>query len=92
MYDFSVLLVDGIPLVLVIFGLVEFVKSLGLSGKVLTVVSLVLGLLVGFAYRFTIITPQTFADWFSAIVFGLALGLTASGIYDFVNGRFPKAP
>jgi len=84
--------IDGIPLVIVIFGLVEFIKSLGLKGKALTVVSLLLGLAFGITYRLTLAIPQDFAGWFSAAVFGLALGLVASGLYDFINDRFPKAP
>ena len=31
-----------------------------------------------------------FNGWFVLVVFGLALGLTASGFYDFANKRFPK--
>ena len=37
MFDFSTLLVKGIPLIVVIFGLVEFCKSLGLKGRRLAV-------------------------------------------------------
>ena len=92
MYDFTTLLIDGIPLVLVVFGLVEFIKKMGLTGKVLTVCSLLLGMLLGIAYRLTLIIPMTFADWFSAIVFGLALGLVASGLYNFANERLPRMP
>jgi hypothetical protein len=36
--------------------------------------------------------PMMFAGWFSVVIFGLALGLVASGFYDFANSRFPKAP
>jgi hypothetical protein len=92
MFDFSTLLVGGIPLVAVVFGLVEFSKSLGLKGKMLTVVSLLLGLLFGLAFRLTISVPADFAGWFAAVVFGLALGLIASGFYTFVDSRFPKVP
>jgi hypothetical protein len=90
MIDFSNLLVDGIPLVMVVFGLVEFVKSLNLSGKFLTVASLLIGLALGVLYRLSLAIPVTFAGWFSAILFGLALGLVASGFYNFIDSRFPK--
>ena len=36
MIDFTQLLVGGIPLLVVIFGLVEFIKSFGLKGNWLT--------------------------------------------------------
>ncbi len=92
MYDFTTLLIDGIPLVLVVFGLVEFIKKMGMSGKALTVASLLLGILLGTAYRLTLLMPMTFADWFSTVVFGLALGLVASGLYNFANERLPRMP
>ena len=106
MYDFTTLLIDGIPLVIVVFGIVEFMKTMGLQGKGLTVASLLLGLLFGIAYRLTLpalalsgTVPADFAglswgfrDWFSAVVFGLALGLVASGLYDFANSRLPRMP
>ena len=84
------LLVGSVPLMLVIFGLVEFFKSLGLHGRWLTVVSLLLGLCFGVAYRMASAgVPSAFADWFAVIIFGLAIGLTASGFYDFLNARLP---
>jgi hypothetical protein len=88
--DFSTLLVAGIPLIAVIFGLVEFAKKFGLAGKWLTAVSLVLGIGGGVAYQIsTAGIPTGFAGWFTVVVFGLALGLTTSGLYDFVNNRIP---
>jgi hypothetical protein len=91
MSDISTLLVGGVPLVLVIFGLVEFSKSLGLSGKGLTVFSLVLGLAFGIGYKIAMAgLPTVFGDWFTVVVFGLALGLVASGFYDFADSRLPK--
>ena len=92
MFDFSNLLIDGIPLVIVIFGIVEFMKEMGLRGKGLTIASLLLGLFFGLAYRMTYGIPVTFAGWFSSVVFGLALGLVASGLYDFANSRLPRMP
>jgi len=91
MTPFDSLLVAGIPLMIVIFGLVEFSKSLGLTGKWLTVFSLVLGFLFGLAYRLaTASFPAEFAGWFGVVIFGLALGLVTSGFYDFMDKRMPK--
>lgn len=90
MTDFSTLLVGGVPLMLVVFGIVEFSKSLGLKGAWLTVVSLVLGMVFGICYQIaTKGVPIDFPTWFSAVVFGLAIGLTASGFYKFVDARLP---
>jgi hypothetical protein len=88
MTDISTLLVGGIPLTAVIFGLVEFSKKLGLKGRWLTIFSLALGLVFGTAFKIAESgVPATFAAWFAVILFGLALGLTASGLYDFANKR-----
>ncbi len=91
MTDFTQLLVGGIPLLVVIFGLVEFAKSFGLKGNWLTVISMFLGLAFGIAFRFAQDgIPVGFSAWFVVIIFGLSLGLIASGFYDFANKRFPK--
>jgi hypothetical protein len=88
---FTSLLVGGIPLLVVIFGLVEFSKSLGVSGKWLTILSLLLGLIFGISYQLSINPmPTAFGGWFVVVVFGLALGLITSGFYDFVDTRMPK--
>ena len=91
MIDLTQLLVGGVPLLIVIFGLVEFSKSLGLKGNLLTCFSLLLGLLFGFAYKIAETgLPTTFAGWFVMVVFGLALGLITSGFYDFADKRLPR--
>ena len=91
MIDYSQLLVVAVPLVVVVFGLVEFVKSLGLTGRWLTVTSLLLGLVFGIAYRVSADgVPVGFGPWFTVVFFGIALGLIASGFYDFANDRFPS--
>jgi hypothetical protein len=91
MTDLTQLLVGGIPLLVVIFGLVEFSKTFGLSGRWLTLVSLLLGIAFGVAYKIaTEGVPVGFAGWFVMLIFGLALGLITSGFYDFANQRMPK--
>lgn len=83
-------LVNGIPLMAVVFGCVEFCKKLGLAGRSLTVASLGIGVAAGVAYRCSIALPATFADGFADVLYGVALGLAASGVYDFVSARWPK--
>ena len=91
MYDISTLLVGGIPLVAVVFGLVEFVKSFGVRGHWLTIISMLLGLAFGVSYQIANAgIPVSFAGWFAVAVFGIMLGLVASGLYDFVDTRMPK--
>jgi hypothetical protein len=89
---FDDLLIGSVPLVLVVFGLVEFIKSLGVAGRALTVSSMSIGLILGFSYQLaTKGMPAGIPGWIESAVFGLALGLVASGLYDFANARFPKA-
>jgi len=75
-------IVAGLPLVLVVLGLVEWVKRLGLAGKAVVIVSMAIGLALGLAYQVSIALPIDFAGWFGAAVYGIGLGLVASGIYD----------
>ncbi len=83
------LIVHGINLMIIVFGLVEFAKKLGVKGKGLTVLSMVLGVLAGVVYQWVQLHPDS-AQWVQVILFGLIVGLTASGIYDFANARWPK--
>lgn len=80
--DFNGYLVGGVPLVLVVWGLVTFCKSLGVAGRALQIVGLLIGLALGVAYQVAQATPTDFAGWFTALIFGAALGLTANGLWD----------
>lgn len=77
--------VNGIPLVLVVLGLVELTKALGVVGKLLTIISFVIGLVLGILYQLSIAPPMGFGGWFAAVVFGLALGLVACKVYDAIR-------
>lgn len=81
--------VGSISLLVVVFGLVEFVKKFGVKGSALTITSMVLGVALGVLYQasleYTIISK-----YFQWAVFGLAVGLAACGLYDFTNSRLPK--
>ena len=69
----TVLLLALMPAVL---GLVNFFKSLGLEGKALTVVSMVIGILAAVAAM--LLPPGIFSVAYN----GLILGLAACGLYD----------
>ena len=75
---------------MLVFGLVEFIKKIGLTGFWLTICSLVLSVLSGFAWRIVSAgIPVAVSDWIVTVVIGFVIGLTASGVYDFFNKRFP---
>lgn len=83
------IVVNGINLMALVFGLVEFSKKTGLKGKALTMLSMGIGVLVGIAYQIAKMYPAVM-QWFGVAVFGLAVGLAASGVYSFADARWPK--
>lgn len=84
-------IIGVVPFLPIIFGLVEFFKQLGVKGQFSLVASMFLGLLFGaFYWAATQGAPATFLGWFGLVVFGLMLGLTTSGVYDFADSRWPK--
>jgi|YNPMSStandDraft_1061717.scaffolds.fasta_scaffold00219_4 uncharacterized membrane-anchored protein YitT (DUF2179 family) len=75
--------VNGIPILFVVIAVVEYLKKLGVDGKALTVASLLTGAVLGIAYQLLYLNlPPTPENVFTAVVYGLVLGLTASGVYD----------
>lgn len=77
--------VNGIPLIFVVMGLVELTKAFGASGKLLTGISVGIGLALGMLYQISLGVPVDFAGWFGAAIYGLALGITASGVYNAIR-------
>lgn len=73
----------------VIFGLVEMVKRLGVSGNKLVLVSMAVGIVLSFIYYLQVLYPQI-SPWVQVGFQALAYGLAASGLYDFLNQRMPK--
>lgn len=82
--DLTGALVAGIPLILVVIGLVQYVKEkLGWSGVGVEIFAIVLGTAFGFGYHVYAaeVIVWTFNFIFEGLVFGLAVGLVATGIY-----------
>jgi len=75
--------VNGIPILFVVIAVVEYLKKLGVDGKALTAASLLVGAMLGIGYQLLYLklspTPENI---FTAAMYGLVLGLTASGVYD----------
>ena len=82
---FTNAVVAGIPLLIIVMGVVQFIKSFGLSGNTVKALSLGTGILIGLGYQVSLALPADFATWFAAGVFGLVLGLVASGVYDVIT-------
>ena len=85
-FDFSTFFsvsVAGIPLSLVVLGLVTYLAQLGVTGRGLLISSFAIGLFFGGAYQISELGPPgTFGAWFGVLVYGLALGLFSSGVYN----------
>ena len=80
------LLFNGISLMALVLGLVEFSKKFGVAGNWLAAEAGILG--IGFATAGKIATdgvPQGYAAWFGLAIYGLAAGLSAAGVYDIVK-------
>ena len=88
--DFANYAIAGVPLILIVFAIVEELKAYGLTGKILRLASLLVGFILTLALQISIGgTPIGFGSWFTVVIVGLIYGLTASGAYDFLDARFP---
>lgn len=77
--------VAGVPLLLFVIAIVQEIKQdFGLEGQTKTVrlIAVVTGLVLGIGQQLTISVPVGFSGWFTAVAFGLLLGLGASRLYD----------
>lgn len=70
-------LIGNISAVVIIIGIIQVFKAFGLETKLAPVVAIVLGLAMSFGYSFYGETKV-----FEAVVVGLALGLSAVGLYS----------
>lgn len=83
--------VHGVPLIAIVFALVEEVKAWGVQGKILRGVALLVGFGLALLYQVAMQgVPVGLSGWFLVVIVGLFYGLTASGAYNFLDSRFPK--
>ena len=71
-------------------GAVYFVGKLGVVGRWKLIVSLLIGLLLGGGYQLSQDIPNTYAGWFAVVIYGLAMGLFASGLFDLSKETVQK--
>lgn len=91
--------VNGVPLLFVVFVLVELVKRLQnkegaplVSGNAIMLISFLIGLVVGVLYMLTQVDLSAidFAQGFGVGAYGIALGGLASIFYDTVKAIVSK--
>jgi len=86
--DLGSFTLNPVTLALLILGIVEFIKKFGITGNKLMLVSAGVGIFFACVYRFHELYPPA-EVYIELVFFGIAAGLCASGIYSFVNDRFP---
>ena len=96
-------MIDGIPLLLVVFVAVQFLKSFkkpdgsqALDGNVLLGASMTIGLLLGVLYSIFAVRPpegdwyDDYKYWLGAAAYGIALGGLASLFFDAIKAIVMK--
>lgn len=86
---FSNLTVNGLSFMVLVVGIVQAAKKLGVSGRALTILAMALGTALAIGSQVSALYPG-FKTWFDIIMFGLGGGVAATGYYDLVNERLPK--
>lgn len=84
------LLIGGIPIILIVFAIVEEVKAWGVDGNILRVVSIVVGFALAVLAQLQGGLPTDLSGWLVTVVYGVIYGLSASGAYDFMKARIAK--
>jgi hypothetical protein len=68
-----------------VIGIVEWLKkTFNLQGVVVNIAALIVGVALSIGAAFASKPPATFGDWFLCLLYGIAFGLIASGIWDAI--------
>jgi len=91
MFDPTTISLNGITLIAVAFGLVEFIKSIfNLDGKKVTVISAFVGGVLYGLYALIGVLPPVYGQALTIVFTSVVFGLTASGYYKFASARLTK--
>lgn len=101
--SFAKVAVQGVPLLFVVMGVVEYCKKFKnkdgtpkFNGNVILLISMGWGLLIGSGYMITQTRPPAedwwiiFIYWFGVAIYGIAMGLIASGLFDVIKNIVEK--
>jgi hypothetical protein len=73
------------PMLAIVFGVVDYLGKWGVKGKWQLASSLIAGLVLGGIVMYFTTYPATAVAWFSVALFGLLIGLAASGCYNGIE-------
>ena len=84
MFDPGLIEIGGVSAIAMVFGLVEFFKSLfNLEGKKVTALAMVMGLVVLGVMEALQFLPGEYAPFVESVYKSIAFGLAAAGFYKF---------
>ena len=91
MFDAIEVVQFGIPLLLLVFGLTEFFKSLlGWEGKKVTLLAMLIGVLVFVPPELIDFLPEVYAQVLKVVYTGITFALSASGFYKYGSERISR--
>ncbi len=79
-----------LPTLAIVFGLVDYYGKWGVKGKAQLASSLATGLVIGGVIMYFTTYPDTPVAWFSVALYGLLVGLGASGCYNGIKTASEK--
>ena len=71
-------------IILIIAGIVELIKKLGVQGNKLILISCAVGLVIGVIFKINEMYPAV-QPYIEILIYGIAFGLSASGLYDITK-------
>ncbi len=84
MFEAAEFAIGGVSLILLVFGLTEFIKvQFDLTGKKVTTIAASLGFVLMGVYQGLQYVPDPYEAIVTGVVASLAFGLAASGFYKF---------
>lgn len=73
---------SGAPIIFVVMGCVQWVKvTFNTKEPWTNIVSMLIGLAFGGGYLYGVNKPHDYMTWFAVVVYGVGLGLIASGVF-----------
>ncbi len=79
-----------LPTLAIVFGVVDYLGKWGVKGKWQLASSLIAGLILGGLVMYFTTYPATPVAWFSVALYGLLVGLGASGCYNGIKTASAK--